>query len=215
MNNCEFRITSIGEGCFLQNWLLTKFIENNIDYYENILSRIAKYNPISFEPIILDKLQNYQNFYQNFQKTSKIILTKDNSRDLVSDVEHCRIHYSDKMNLEEMYNNLFSSYIFLYYWPYFINKVNLIKHLTDINQCLTILLNHDFSLICFTPRIDNDITTELFQIIRFPADEKICYDKKQSTSYVKYWNVPNTIKNILEKQWNFLLSKYKINMEIK
>lgn len=185
-------ITTIGEGCFLQNWLYMKAKQNGIESEccENILSRIQAHNPVIWNKrIILEKLQRYDDFCANFIKTGKVV-----GHEFVSDEEQCKRHFSRAMNLKEMSDNLKNAKVVLYLSNFCTNSTDALANINSVYENLRKISNAYF--IAFSRHIKTTKVNDKFEIIYLP--DYIAYNKDQST-YVPHWNVSEKNKNILDK----------------
>ena len=95
-------VTSIGERCFLQNWLWKQHQDGVLEYHENTLSSLQEYPYPSKYPVNItpDKLSRYDDFCKSFQETCK---EEDISghKWLVSKEEGCMTHYIKNINWKD------------------------------------------------------------------------------------------------------------------
>ena len=184
-------ITSIGIHCFLQNWLYKKCKEENLPYFENIFSRIAAY-PINWDIDIVGKyISNYDWFCEEFLNTCKV----DNS-EFISEQLGCRIHYSSKMNLQQMCDNLKQSDVVLVrLWKNKDTHTEMQYYL----DCLNSIINKKFQLIGFTCNIDQDYISDGYRIVKI--ENTMDFDENER-KYVPCWYVSYNDIQVLENVWN-------------
>lgn len=184
-------ITSIGFRCFLQNWLYKKCKDDNLPYYENILSCIAAY-PINWDIDIVGKyISNYDWFCEEFLNTCKV----DNS-EFISEQLGCRIHYSSKMNLQQMCDNLKQSDVVLVrLWKNKDTHTEMQYYL----DCLNSIINKKFQLIGFTCNIDQDYISDGYRIVKI--ENTMDFDENER-KYVSCWYVLYNDIQVLENVWN-------------
>ena len=193
-------ITTIGEGCFLQNWLHMKAKQAGIQYSENMLSRLAAYNPdIWNKSVVLEKLQRYDDFCSNFLKTGKIV-----KNTFVSDEEHCKLHFSHKMHLEKLCNNLKTANVVLYLARFQNNNAEALANINAVYENLRKVSNAFF--VAFSRFAKTTKVNDKFQIVYLPND---CTYTDNETAYVPHWNVSEKNQDILEKSFQkiFIIDK--------